>query len=104
MFRRALLKKKVLPFVRRAFSSENPKPEEGVVGKSRHINEAQRRFQRVLRWEILPLLVLSCSLVVYLRFQTELLNYAVPTKLLGLEAFSDKEERFIARKLSGLLA
>ncbi len=39
----------------------------------------------------------------YFKFQTEVLNYIVPTKLLKLEAYSDKEERFIARKLSSLL-
>ncbi|TNV72674.1 hypothetical protein FGO68_gene8956 [Halteria grandinella] len=54
-----------------------------------------------MRWEIIPLVALSISLIVSLRYRTELLN------VLGLvhkmEAFSDKEERFVARKLSGFI-
>jgi hypothetical protein len=57
-----------------------------------------------MRWEILPLVALSLSVIVYFKFKTEILNLVVPTKLLGLEAFSDREEKFIARKLSGLLS
>jgi len=52
----------------------------------------------------MPLLGISIALVVAFKFKTELLNYVVPTKLLKMEVFSDKEERFIARKLSGLMA
>lgn len=59
------------------------------------------RFQRLLRWEILPLVLLSSAIVIYFKFKTELQNLLVPRGL--MEAFSDKEEKFIARKLSGLL-
>jgi len=48
-----------------------------------------------------PLVAFSASLIVYFKYQTEFLNYVVPTKF--LQAFSDKEERFIGRKLSALL-
>lgn len=84
--------------------SKDPRPDEGVVDRKRHINEAHQRFQRLVRWEIVPLVAFSASLVIYFKFQTEFLNYVVPTKLLKLQPFSDKEERFIARKLSGLLS
>jgi hypothetical protein len=57
-----------------------------------------------MRWEVIPLVALSFSLILYFKFQTEVLNLFVPSKLLNLQAFSDKEERFIARKLSGLLS
>lgn len=57
-----------------------------------------------MRWEVFPLVFVSLSLIVYFKFKTELLNFIVPTKLLKMEAFSDKEERFISRKLSGLLS
>jgi len=84
--------------------SKNPSPEEGVLDKKKHINEAHLRFQRLMRWEILPLVALSLSVILYFKFKTEILNLVVPTKLLNLEAFSDREEKFIARKLSGLLS
>jgi hypothetical protein len=58
----------------------------------------------LIRREVMPLLGISIALVVAFKFKTELLNYVVPTKLLKMEVFSDKEERFIARKLSGLMA
>lgn len=57
-----------------------------------------------MRWEVFPFVFVSLSLIVYFKFKTELLNFIVPTKLLKMEAFSDKEERFISRKLSGLLS
>jgi hypothetical protein len=57
-----------------------------------------------MRWEIFPLVALSMSVILYFKFKTEILNFVVPTKLLGLEAFSDREEKFISRKLSGLLS
>lgn len=50
----------------------------------------------------MPLVAIAASAIVYFKFKTELLNLVVPSNL--FEAFSDKEERFIARKLSGLLA
>ena len=75
-----------------------------MLDKKKHINEAHLRFQRLMRWEILPLVALSLSVIVYFKFKTEILNLLVPAKLLGLEAFSDREEKFIARKLSGLLS
>jgi len=90
-------------FFRRQFST-NPRPEEGVVDKKIHINEAQQRFQRLLRREILPFVMLSFSVIVYFKFQTEILNMVVPAKYLQMQAFSEKEDRFIARKLSGLMA
>ena len=75
-----------------------------MIDKKKHINEAHLRFQRLLRWEILPLVALSASIIIYFKFKTEIMNYVIPTKLLGLEAYSDREEKFIARKLSGLLS
>ena len=57
-----------------------------------------------MRREILPFVALSLSVIVYFKFKTEILNLVVPAKLLNMEAFSDKEEKFIARKLSGLLS
>lgn len=57
-----------------------------------------------MRWEIFPFVALSMSVILYFKFKTEILNFVVPTKLLGLEAFSDREEKFISRKLSGLLS
>ena len=75
-----------------------------MLDRKRHINEAHQRFQKLVRWEVVPLVLLSLSVVVYFKFQTELLNYIIPTNLLKFQAFSDKEERFIARKLSSLMS
>ena len=57
-----------------------------------------------MRWEILPLVVLSCTVIIFAKFQTEILNLIVPSKYLKMQAFSEKEDRFIARKLSGLIS
>jgi len=54
-----------------------------------------------MNWEILPLVGISLGVILYFKYQTEVLNMIVPKRFV---AFSDKEERFIARKLSGLLA
>ncbi len=57
-----------------------------------------------MRREIMPLVFLSFAVIVYFKFQTEIQNLVVPSKYLKMQAFSDKEDKFIARKLSGLMA
>lgn len=75
-----------------------------MVDKQRHINEAHQRFQRLMRWEIIPLIGLSFAVIVYFNFQTQILNLLMPHKLFKLQVFTDKEERFVARKISGLMS
>lgn len=58
--------------VNRPFSSKNPKPEEGKVDKHRHISENYLRFQRLMRWEVFPLLFLTASLIIYKQYKTRI--------------------------------
>jgi hypothetical protein len=57
-----------------------------------------------MRREVMPLVLLSFTIIVYFKFQTEIQNLIVPSKYLKMQAFSDKEDKFISRKLSGLMA
>jgi hypothetical protein len=55
-----------------------------------------------MRWEVFPLLFISASIIIFYNFKTQILNL-LPLNKIGVEPYSDKEERFIARKLAGLL-
>lgn len=45
-------------------------PSEGKVGRNRHISEVNKKFNRLLQWEVIPLLFLSISLILYFNFKT----------------------------------
>eukprot|EP00347_Sterkiella_histriomuscorum_P014501 403360637 len=55
-----------------------------------------------MRWEVYPVIFLAASMLIYSQFKTQVQNL-VPTKLLKFEVLTEKEEKFVARKLSGLM-
>lgn len=94
-----------LPLTRTLFTRskpDQPRPEEAKVDRHRHISEPNRKFQKLMRWEVFPLLMLSAAAIAYFQFRTQILNI-LPLNKLKIDPYSDKEERFIGRKLNGLL-
>ena len=84
----------------RQFSKKNPAPEEGQLEVKKHVNEAQVKFKKLMRWEVLPVIGLTVFGVIYYKFQTQLQNL-LPSSY--FEAISVKQDRFINRKLASLL-
>lgn len=67
--------------------------------ESKHENQTQTKLRKLVRWEILPMLLLCGSALVYFKYQTEFLNLLPKS----FEAISAKDERMVARKLASLL-
>jgi hypothetical protein len=55
-----------------------------------------------MRWEIYPVLGLCAGAIVYYKYQTEFLN-VIGSNIFKLQALSDSQEKFVARKIASLL-
>ena len=56
------------------FSPKQPRPEEGKMTEKKHINEAQAKFNRILRWELLPITALMVAVVIMKNKETQVQN------------------------------
>lgn len=56
---------------RRLFSKKTAKPEEGKVVEKKHINQAAEKFNKMLKREMMPFLVVSFSLAVVYKNRNE---------------------------------
>jgi hypothetical protein len=65
----------------------------------RHTGEVNRKFNKLVRWEVLPFVGLAACLVGYNQFKPQIENL-----LFGnMTALSPKDLRFVGRKISGFL-
>ena len=55
-------------------SKKKAKPEDGELIEKKHINEAQRKFKKLMRWEVMPIFALASGAIIYFKFQTQFLN------------------------------
>ena len=67
--------------------------------ESKHENATTKKLSKLVRWEILPMLMLSGVALIYFKYQTEFLNLLPKS----FEAINAKDERMVARKLASLL-
>jgi hypothetical protein len=81
-------------------SKKKAKPEDGELIEKKHINEAHRKFKKLMRWEVMPIFALASSAIIYFKFQTQFLNL-LPQQYFA--AISAPQERYISRKISSLL-
>ena len=102
MITRSLARRPRLAYIGRAqFSTEGPRPEEGKVDAA--VDKQNKRFNKLLTREVLPLVFLACSVVFYYQYKTQVQNAVLGNGRFGLEAMSPDDERFVAKKLAGLL-
>jgi hypothetical protein len=56
-----------------------------------------------LKLEVFPFALLALALVLYKQYKPEVQNALLGNGRFGLEALTQNDERFVAKKLSGLL-
>jgi hypothetical protein len=56
-----------------------------------------------LKLEVVPCALLALALVLYKQYKPEIQNALLGNGRFGLEALTQNDERFVAKKLSGLL-
>ena len=57
----------------------------------------------MVRMEVLPFVLVALALILCVKFKTQLQNALIGNGRLGFKAMDAKDERFVSRKLAGLL-